>query len=395
MKTFVLLLMLALLAIPSAVSATNSKVQPRIETQPGLDRTDGFSVPAPASFAGTWKTARRCAPYTVILTQVGDKVTGTFSPGNGKLFDGVVTDETLRFKWTEDGGEGFGEFNMSFDGKNFTGTSSAVKPTGLIVAWNTITPPVIPFAGKWQTFRDGKAIPLTMVQSGDHVMGLYEGNGKLEGTVVGRVLRFRWQSDRGTGSGRFVMEEKNFSFSGSYNRGSNPDDVESTWSGKSMGNPDGGGPGPCDPVGKVYGYPENRGPEGAPGPMGKMSEAELAKKQAEYEAAQKNAPATFAGVWRTKSGEQIQFPELLFQQANNKVTGRLFANRPDFGLIKEGIVDRDTLRFQIWRPRPVSFNGRYVPDEYLGTGELVMDADGKSFRGTILGAAISGTLIAR
>ena len=108
MKTFVLLLMLALLAIPSAVSATNSKVQPRIETQPGLDRTDGFSVPAPASFAGTWKTARRCAPYTVILTQVGDKVTGTFSPGNGKLFDGVVTDETLRFKWTEDGGEGFG-----------------------------------------------------------------------------------------------------------------------------------------------------------------------------------------------------------------------------------------------------------------------------------------------
>ena len=77
-------------------------------------------------------------------------------------------------------------------------------------------------------------------------MGIYEGNGKLEGKVVGRVLRYKWQSDRGTGSGRFVMEEKNFAFSGSYNRGSNPDDVESTWSGKSLANPDGGGPGPCD-----------------------------------------------------------------------------------------------------------------------------------------------------
>lgn len=388
-----LLRTLALLAIPSAVSAGNSVVQPRVQTQPRLDRTNSFSVPAPASFSGTWKTARRCAPYTVILTQVGDKVTGTYSPGNGKLFDGVVTDDTLRFKWIEDGGEGVGELVMSFDGKNFTGTSSAIKPPGFIVAWNTIMPAVVPFAGKWQTFRDGKAFPLTMLQSGDHVMGLYEGNGKLEGTISGRVLRFNWQSDRGTGSGRFIMEEKNFSFSGSYNRGSNPDDVESTWSGKSMANPDGGGLGPCDPLGRVFGDPGNNGPEGRAMPMDKASEAEYAKKLAEYEAAQKLAPATFAGVWRTKLGEQVQFPELLLQQAGKQVTGRLFVNRPDLGIIREGIVDGNTLRFQVWRsrsPLPDAF-----ANEYLGAGELVMNADGNSFTGTIVGAATVGTLIAR
>lgn len=57
MKTFILLLTLALLAVPSAVRATNSAVQPRIETQRGLDRTEGVGVAAaPVSFAVTWKT---------------------------------------------------------------------------------------------------------------------------------------------------------------------------------------------------------------------------------------------------------------------------------------------------------------------------------------------------
>jgi hypothetical protein len=129
--------------------------------------------------------------------------------------------------------------------------------------------------------------------------------------------------------------------------------------------------------------------------MGKMSEAEFQKKLAEYEAAQKNAPATFAGVWQTKSGEQIQFPDFLLQQAGDKVTGQLSANRVDLGFITEGIVDRNTLRFKILRIRSTSPFAPNLHEDYLGTGELVMGADGKSFTGTILGAATSGTLIAR
>jgi hypothetical protein len=234
-------------------------------------------------------------------------------------------------------------------------------------------------------------VPLTMQQSGVQVTGQYQGNGKIEGTVSGRVLRFRWQSDRGTGSGRFIMEEKNYSFSGTYNRGSNPDDVESTWSGQRPSGPD--RPAGCQqPLGLVQGDPRPIKPDGG---GRNESAAELAKKQAEYEEAQKNAPATFAGVWRTMSGGKVQFPDLVLQQALNKVVGQLSANRREVGIIKEGIVDRQTLRFVVWRPGILFTNGRYLPDAYLGTGELVMDADGKSFRGTILGIATSGTLIAR
>ena len=373
MKTFLLLLTVAL-AVPSAVSA------------------------APASFAGTWKTERRCKPYTVILTQDGDKVTGTYSPGNGKIFNGVVIDDKLlSFRWTEDGAEGFGEFLMNWDGKGFTGTSSQVKqPNGMIVAWKTYSPPVTSFAGVWQTTIDGRNdISLTMLQSGDQVTGSYQGNGKLEGTVSGIVLRFKWRSDSGSGSGRFVMERPNNSFSGTYNRGTNPDDVDNTWAGRLPPRPE-GGPGPCDPLGAVYAYPKDPRPEGWPGPKGNMTEAEYLKKLAEYEERQKNAPVAFDGVWQIKAGEQFVYPQLLLQQpTSDKVLGHLFAGRPDMGVIKDGIVERATLRFTVWRPNPAAILGRYEPDLPMGTGEFVMNADGKSFKGTILGATITGTRIAR
>lgn len=134
--------------------------------------------------------------------------------------------------------------------------------------------------------------------------------------------------------------------------------------------------------------------DGAAPPMTKEQQAELDKKEAEYEESQKNAPATFDGVWQIKSGENIQYPEFLLQQAGDKVTGRLFASRPDLGVIKEGIVDHNTLRFQIWRSRAMA-PSRIMFDQQLGIGELVMSADGRSFTGTLLGGPVSGTLIAR
>jgi hypothetical protein len=278
---------------------------------------------------------------------------------------------------------------MNQDGKGFTGISHALKPTEFTVPWSTFTPPVTSFAGTWQTImmmNGKKSIPLTLVQKGDQVTGLYPGNGKIEGTVSGRVLRFKWESDSGTGSGRFVMDEKDHAFSGTFNRGDNPDDVDATWSGTRPAGPEG----PTLPGEEPLPIPNKR-IEGAPGPPGKMSEAELEKKEAEYEAAQKNAPATFAGAWRGKWGET--FMELVLQQTGNQVTGQLRTNF--LGVIREGAVVGNTLRFTLMRPGKTLFNGRLAPDEYLGTGELVMDEGGKSFTGHILGAGTSGTLIGR
>ena len=97
----------------------------------------------------------------------------------------------------------------------------------------------------------------------------------------------------------------------------------------------------------------------------------------------------FAGAWQGKLGDGGF--ELVLQQAGVRVTGQVNLNSARFDL-KEGIVYGNTLRFKIVRA------GRtfgVVTEEVVGTGELVMDADGKSFTGTVLGAATSGTLVGR
>lgn len=219
--------MLCFLAVTCTVTPANLAVEAK-----ALFNNDDV----PVSFTGTWKTiAGGSTQYTVILKQVGNEVTGSYSPGNGKIFDGVVTDRTLSFKWTQDGGyEGTAEFTLDADGKGFTGKSTALKPKEFSVTWNTYKPPVSSFAGTWDTISSGAyPIQLTIVQTGDRVTGIYPShNGKIEGTVSGRVLRFKWESDGGSGSGRLVMEESGKAFSGTYNKGDDPDDVEATWNGQ-------------------------------------------------------------------------------------------------------------------------------------------------------------------
>jgi hypothetical protein len=241
-------LTLSLLVVCPAANAANFAREPK--TQPRLEQNDGINPRAlaadaikgghhdddPVSFGGTWKTiAGGSTRYTVILNQVGDKVTGSYSPGNGKIFDGVVTDQKLTFKWTQDGGyEGTGEFTMDQDGKGFKGSSTAVKPKAFSVSWESVKTPVASFAGTWDTMSNGAyPMQLTIVQNGDRVTGIYPSHsGKIEGTVVGRVLRFKWESDGGKGSGRLVMEESGKVFSGTYNQGDDSDEVEATWNGQ-------------------------------------------------------------------------------------------------------------------------------------------------------------------
>jgi hypothetical protein len=352
MKTFTMLLTLSLLAVASAVSAANYAVQP-----------------APASFAGTWKTiAGGTNQYTVILKQIGKKVTGSYTPGNGKILDGVVSDDKLTFKWTQDGGfEGTAVFTMDEDRKGFTGSSSAVKPREFTVTWSTYKPVVSSFAGTWETITNSQHhFALTMVQTGAKVTGVYpRGNGKIEGTVSGRVLRFKWQSDGGTGSGRLVMDESGKAFSGTYNRGNNPDDVENTWNGKlPEASPD-----KAPPVADKVPEAGDKAPDG-PKPL------------------EKAMPPNFFGVWHALLGDASL--ELILQQIGNHVTGRVKMNSAEVGVIREGLVTGNVLRFKIVRPGRTLSNGANVPDEFLGNGELVMDAGGKSFTGTVLGTATSG-----
>lgn len=85
--------------------------------------------------------------------------------------------------------------------------------------------------------------------------------------------------------------------------------------------------------------------------------------------------------------------ELILQQASNQVTGRVKINSADAGIIREGTVVGNTLRFKIVR---VGGTFGVLAEEFVGTGELVMDAGGTSFTGNVLGTATSGgTLVGR
>jgi hypothetical protein len=327
MKTFLLLFALSLLAPTSFLNVPASLQDDKV------------------SFTGTWKTiAGGTHQYTVILKQTDNEVTGSYSPGNGKIFDGVVKNRKLTFNWTQDGGyEGTGEFRLDEDGKGFTGSSTALKPREFTNTWNSYKPELISFAGNWETTSDGQhSIPLTIVQTGNKVTGLYPSkNGKIEGTVVGQVLRFKWESDGGSGSGRFVMDENGWAFGGTYNTGDDPDEVEATWNGTRMGGSGGKGAGSA---GKPAG-------NGATPPV----------------ASGTNSPVSFAGIWEGKVGTSIM--TWTFKQTGNQVTGHLMPKGASGRLIKEGAVTGNTLRFKIMGPHG-SVNV-----------EFVMEAGGKSFNG--------------
>lgn len=222
------------------------------------------------------------------------------------------------------------------------------------------------FTGAWNTIADnGTTLVIALRQTGDTVRGSYAVNGlrasnrlvddsingfeivsasmaepvpqnlsSIKGTVDGNVLSFTWQQDRGHGAGRFTLSSDGQSFQGTFSRTSNPDDTSGgTWNGTRM--------------------------------------------------------HSFAGAWQGKFGEGAM--ELILQQANDRVTGRLRVNSAELGIIKDGKLVGNTLRFTLFRPNKMAGS----PDEQVGTGELVMDSGGKSFSGTILGAAASGNLVGR
>ena len=101
-------------------------------------------------------------------------------------------------------------------------------------------------------------------------------------------------------------------------------------------------------------------------------------------------PLNFAGAWQGKLGDGAL--ELILQQAGNQVTGQVKVNSAVIGVIREGTVVANTLRFKIVRGGR-TFGVR--TDEFVGTGELVLDEGGQSFTGTVLGAVTSGTLLSR
>jgi len=205
------------------------------------------------------------------------------------------------------------------------------------------------FTGVWNTITDkGENLVITLrhdrsdfsvVIGNYHILGDVTDkplDGGLKGSVKDNVLRFTWSSDEGRRAGRFTLSSDGQSFEGTYSATKNPDDTSGgTWK-------------------------ATRAPN-------------------------------FAGAWQANFGGS--FLTMIFQQTGDRVTGQLNANSADFGVIRESTVDGNTLRFKV--VRALRLANLQPSDQYLGTGELVMDQGGKSFKGTVLNVAVNGTLLGR
>src|SRR5205807_6032235 len=147
------------------------------------------------------------------------------------------------------------------------------------------------FTGVWDTVAGGNyKYTLTLEQNGKQVTGAYTpGNGKVEGTVTGNVLRLRWTQDPDLkGSSRLVLSEDGQSFTGMTSTGDDPDVGGHAWNGT------------------------------------------------------RHPSASFGGLWNLVSGGSTKYT-LLLQQSGDKVTG-LFT--PGNGNITDGKIFGKTLRFK-------------------------------------------------
>ena len=290
-----------------------------------------------ASFAGTWETvAGSATKYTVRLTQTGNKVNGSYSPRNGKIFGGVVVGNKLTFKWTQDGGnEGTAEFIMNDDGDGFAGSATATKPVAVTNSWKTYVPaPPSSFAGTWDTKMGFRETRLAISQEGNKVIGRFpDQNGSIEGTVLEKTLRFTWRSDAGSGSGKFGISTSGQTFAGWFNNGNDPDVEGTRWEGERSSEMMGFGGKKMGSYGGTWTVDES-------GPKGSM---EL-----------KQSGKAVTGVYRTPKG--------IYD-------------------VQDATVNGTILRF-ILVPRNPANSPR--------AGEVVVD--GKSFKGTIDGTAVTGTL---
>jgi hypothetical protein len=231
----------------------------------------------------------------------------------------------------------------------FTGTWNTVTGKGkkLVISLrhdrsnsNIVTGSYTPINGLTASYRPSDSSITGFVKVSWRAEPVLQNLGSISGRVTDNVLRFTWSQDDGHGAGRFTLSSDGESFEGTYSATNNPDDTSG---------------------GTLNG---TRAPN-------------------------------FAGAWRANLGEQSFV--LILQQDGNRVTGEWRVNSgPPFRVFREGIVDGNTVRFKVMGHSNASLSkGLNLFDQYEGVGELVMDKGGKSFKGTLVGAATSGTLLGR
>ena len=172
------------------------------------------------NISGDWNTNEG----KVTFNQIGNKVTGTYKFGDGKI-EGTINGNILEGYWSEaptyecpnDKGKLIFEFDSS--GNTFEGKWSYCEDEPLRI-WNGVREQgslTLNVSGEWYT-ELGR---MTLKQEFNRVTGTYEyGNGRIEGTISGYTLTGYWYEETTyecpNEKGKF---ELNFSQNGSSFRG--------------------------------------------------------------------------------------------------------------------------------------------------------------------------------
>ncbi len=174
------------------------------------------------------------------LNQNGNKVTGTYESGNGKL-QGTLSGNKFSGTWTNSASNKTGKFEFTFNSdfsaftgkygydssdpsKRWNGTKSS-SPTTVTAETKAS---IANISGVYTT--DFKQ--LTLNQNGNEVTGTYEnGNGKLRGTLSGNKFSGTWTNSASnkTGKFEFIFNSDFSAFTGKY--GYDSSDPSKRWNG--------------------------------------------------------------------------------------------------------------------------------------------------------------------
>lgn len=156
-------------------------------------------------FAGNWNMVLGGnTKHSVTLQQMGDRVEGSFSPGNGRINNGQIEGNKVSFKWSQDGGsKGKGHFELSEDGMSFKGKLTPTEGPMKDEIASTGTRAPASFNGDWNWNGGPFGDKIGFIQQGDRVNVGQDVTGK----IVGNVLFFNWGATGLNHSGFFVMDQ--------------------------------------------------------------------------------------------------------------------------------------------------------------------------------------------
>jgi hypothetical protein len=163
-----------------------------------------------SDFSGEWETTFGL----LTLTQNGEAVQGDYEvSGERSTLEGTVQGPVLNFQYREGAIEGVGRFQLSDDGRRFTGRWREQGGEEWY-PWNGTRQAVAGFEGLWET-TFGR---MRLVAADDHVQGIYAlGAGStIDGTVEEGRLTFQYREPEVDGKGWFELSEDGQSFTGQW-----------------------------------------------------------------------------------------------------------------------------------------------------------------------------------